>query len=153
MSPWSAGASTIEDLITARKVTRLRGADTGVPGLMERARQQLVSSRSLLDSDPATAYVVAYDAVKHAAMALLAEQDLRPTAEGGHVALEHALTAQFKGVFDGFGRMRRRRNELDYPAGPEDFADSAEATRALTTADTIVNDAQRILDQGVLTVF
>lgn len=143
----------IEDLIATGKLNRLRGADTGVKGLMARARQQLRSSRALLQDDPATAYVVAYDAAKHAAMALLAEQNLRPTAEGGHVALEKALTAQFKGVFDRFGRLRRRRNELDYPTGPEDFADTTEADQALDAAAAIVEDAGRILQQGVLTTF
>lgn len=153
MSPWAVGASTVDELIAAGKLSRLRGAETGVSGLMERAQQQLVSAKALIHSDPATAYVVAYDAAKHAGMALLAEQDLRPTAEGGHVAIEKALTSQFKGVFDGFGRLRRRRNELDYPMGPEDFADSAEADKALTATTGMVADAQRILDQGVLTIY
>jgi uncharacterized protein (UPF0332 family) len=153
MSPWSAGANVVEELIATGKMSRLRGAGSGVEGLMARAGQQLQSSRTLLQSEPATAYVVSYDAAKHAAMALLAAQDLRPTAEGGHVALEKALTAQFKGVFAGFGRLRRRRNELDYPTGPEDFTDATEATRALNTAAAIVDDAKRVLEQGVLTTF
>jgi hypothetical protein len=120
---------------------------------MDRARQQLISARSLSDSDPSTAYVVAYDAAKHAGMALLAEQNLRPTAVGGHLAIERALRAQFQGVFASFSTLRRRRHELDYPSGPEDLAAVEETQKANTDAAAIVDAAQQILDQGVLTVF
>jgi hypothetical protein len=86
-------------------------------------------------------------------MALLAEQNLRPTHEGGHLAMERVLTAQFQGVFSGFGRLRRRRNELDYPTSAEDFADDVEARRAVQDATTIVDSAAQILDRGILTTF
>ena len=153
MSPWGTGREKVEELVEAGRIARLHGADAGRDGLMHRARQQLSSAGALVESDPATAYVIAYDAAKHAAMALLSEQNLRPTAEGGHLAMEVVLTAQFGGVFAGFGRLRRRRNELDYPSGDEDFADSAEARRAITAATEIVEHSERILEQGILTVF
>ncbi|MCY7401457.1 MAG: hypothetical protein LH477_10975 [Nocardioides sp.] len=153
MSPWSPGVHVVRELIAEGKLSRLQGADAGVEGLMTRAGQQLASARSLLKSDPVTAYIVAYDAAKHAGMALLAEQNLRATAQGGHIAIEQALAAQFKGVFDGFGRLRRRRNELDYPTGPEDSAETAEAERALGVAASLVESARRLLDERVLTTF
>lgn len=153
MSPWSTGRARIEDLLATQRLTRLVGADAGVAGHMSRARQQLESATLLLEHDPVTAYVVAYDAARHAAVALLAEQNLRVTAEGGHLAVEQAISAQFGGVFASFSRLRRRRNELDYPVGPEDFADNAEATGAIATSTEIVDNAARILEQGVLTSF
>lgn len=153
MSPWSTGKDRIEELIAAKKLTPLVGADAGVAGHMSRARQQLKSATLLLEQDPVTAYVVAYDDARHAAVAILAEQDLRVTAAGGHVAVEQAINAQFGGVFSTFSRLRRRRNELDYPVGPEDFADNAEAAAAISTATEIVDNAERILEQGVLTRF
>lgn len=153
MSPWDSGRARVEGLIEQKWIARLNGADAGREGLMQRAQQQLASATTLLQADPATAYVIAYDAAKHAAMAVLSEQNLRPTAGGGHVAMEQVLAAQFGGVFVGFGRLRRRRNELDYPSGDEDFADSFEAQRAITTATEIVNHAERILVQGILTIF
>ncbi|MDQ3480876.1 MAG: hypothetical protein M3423_06030 [Actinomycetota bacterium] len=73
--------------------------------------------------------------------------------EGGHLAVEQAISAQFGGVFSSFTRLRRRRNELDDPVGPEDFADNAEAAAAVLTSTEIVDNAERILDQGVLTRF
>lgn len=153
LASWPVGQQDVEALIDSGDVTRLTGADAGRPRLMERARQQLESASKLTDSDPVTAYVVAYDAAKHAAMALLAEQDLRATGDGGHHALEKVLVAQFQGVFAAFSRLRRRRNELDYPAGDEDVADSTEAARAITLATEIVEAAAELLSRGVLTVF
>ena len=86
-------------------------------------------------------------------MAILAEQDLRATGDGGHQALEKVLTAQFQGVFAAFGRLRRRRNELDYPADDEDVAYAVEARKAITLATEIVDAAAELLDRGILTVF
>jgi uncharacterized protein (UPF0332 family) len=143
LASWTVGRDDVEALIEGGDIT----------GLMERARQQLDSAAKLVDSDPVTAYVVAYDATKHAAMAILAEQDLRATGDGGHQALEKVLVAQFKGVFAAFSRLRRRRNELDYPAGDEDVADATEAGKAIRLATEIVDAADELLSRGVLTVF
>lgn len=153
MSPWKLGAADVEELISSGAIQRLAHADAGTHALIERAHQLIRSARSLLADDPVTAYVVAYDAARHAGAALLAEQCLRATAAGGHVALEKAISAQFGGIFARFGALRRRRHELDYPVSEEDFADRDETARAIATAEQIVNDAQTILDTGQLTTF
>lgn len=97
MNPWVPGASEIDHLIAQREIDRLRNAHTGVAGLMARARQQLSSAGALLESDPVTAYVIAYDAAKHSGITLLAAQDLRPTRTGGHLAVEKALVRSVQG--------------------------------------------------------
>lgn len=153
MSPWTQGQADVEEFIAEGALTRLNGADAGRTGLMARARTMLESAEQLLEPDPVTAFTVAYDAAKHAAMALLAEQNLRATGKGGHLVLEKVLAVQFQGVFSDFGRLRRRRKELDYPSGPEDFAEASEARRAIDRATKIVDAAEKILDQGMLTTF
>jgi hypothetical protein len=153
VSPWGPGRLEVDELLTRGHLRRLRGASHGVASLMDRARQQLASAHSLLDTDPGTAYVVAYDGAKHAGMALLAEQDLRPTPEGGHGAIEKALAAQFKGVFQRHGSLRRRRNELDYPTSGDDFTNPTETTKALATVTDIVEAARKVLDAGALTIY
>lgn len=153
MSPWNRGRVEINGLIAAGDLERRHGADVGAAALMRRATQQLDSARAVVDVDPVTAFVVAYDAARHAGTALLAEQNLRVTARGGHVAVERALTAQFAAVFTSYRNLRRRRNELDYPSSDHDFADTDEASNAITTAAGLVADAQKILDQGILSVY
>ena len=112
MSPWPRGSDKIDELLEKGDLDRFTGADIGVKALMERAHQMLATARIVLKDDPVTAYTVAYDAAKHAASAVLAEQNLRVS---DHVTIERALEAQFAGVFSKYGDLRRRRNELDYP--------------------------------------
>ena len=66
--------------------------------------------------DPDLAFVLAYDAARKALSALLTYQGLRPTRKGGHYPVKHAVRAQFGSGFRQFGALRRRRNELEYPA-------------------------------------
>lgn len=152
MSPWQTGRDVIDELLADRRIERRPGADTGVEALIGRARQQLRSARMLLEDDPVTAYTTAYDAAKHAGMAVLAEQNLRATSAGGHVAIEPALNAQFP-VFKNYRRLRQRRNELDYPTSAEDFSSSEESARAITRAEAIVDAADQLIAQKVLTTY
>lgn len=153
MSPWTRGTDEVDALLAARHLKRVTGADVGTGALMERAQQLITSARSLVESDPVTAYIVAYDGAKHAGAALLAEQNLRATGEGGHVAIERTLQAQFGPPFARFGGLRRRRNELDYPASADDFADEKEARQAIQRAADVVDNAAKVIEQRILTVY
>ncbi|MFC4011022.1 hypothetical protein ACFOY2_27595 [Nonomuraea purpurea] len=53
---------------------------------------------------------------------------------------------QFGPAFEPFGSMRRRRNELEYPIFPDESVDQAEANQALTTAESIIEAAHRVID-------
>jgi hypothetical protein len=44
---------------------------------------------------PDSAYVTGYDAARFALVGVLAQQGLRSTQKGGHLAVEHAIRAQF----------------------------------------------------------
>ena len=79
---------------------------------MEKAVVTLETARSAIDRDPHSAFVLAYDASRHALTALLAHQGVRPTTRGGHYAVEQAVRAQFGLGFRQFGALRRRRNWL-----------------------------------------
>ena len=63
--------------------------------LLATARQHLASARLLADTDPYLAYVAVYDAIREALSALLQIQGLRATTSGGHLAVMHAVQAQF----------------------------------------------------------
>ena len=150
MSPWAHGSHEIDTLLGAGTLQRVTGADVGTASLMGRAGQLLSSAEDLLHKDPVTAYIVAYDGAKHAGAALLAEQNLRAT---DHVTIERVLATQFGPPFSRFRNLRRRRNELDYPSSADDFADQTEAQKAIGYAREIVDNAARILEQGILTVY
>jgi len=71
-----------------------RRAANGDP-LLGKAARTLESATALVERDPDTAYVLAYDAARYSGTALLAQQGLRPTTAVGHHAVETILRAQF----------------------------------------------------------
>lgn len=123
----------------------MTGGQADGAALLDKARRVADSAAALVESDPDSAYVLAYDAARHAGTALLAHQGLRPTSKGGHYALDIALKAQFGSGFRAFSTMRRRRNELEYPAMPGDAASPAEAGTAVQDARSIIASAAQLL--------
>ncbi len=83
--------------------------------------------------------------------AILANQGLRPTTKGGHLAVYHAVQAQLDPPMGQqlrpFDRMRRRRHHAEYPdidtpnLLPDDIRDD------LPKIAAIVDIAERVLDQ------
>ncbi len=157
MSPWTTGRSEIDDLIAAGEIARTSGADSTVEPLMRRAREELSSGLAVADSDYARICIVAYAAAQYAALALLAQQGLSTQkTDGEDKAIERALTAQFRGLFDSYGLLCRRRSDLDRRAGTDalvDPGDPGESSVALHCATRLVNQAQTILDQRILTIY
>ena len=145
MSRWRPGEADIEQLLASRDLQPATGAAAdGNPGLA-RARQTLASAETLLASDPASTFVLAYDSARQACTALLAHQGLRPTASGGHIAVERAVRAQFGHPFAPYGGLRRRRNEVEYPAHPGEQVDLDEAAQAVASARQIINAATQLI--------
>jgi HEPN domain len=119
--------------------------------LVTQARAHLESAAAVREHDPNGAYALAYDAARKALTAVLENQGLRVTSRGGHVAVYDVICAQLDPplgkVLRPFDRMRRRRNDAEYPPidapelTPEDVEDD------LGKADAIISLAVRILDQ------
>jgi ABC-type xylose transport system substrate-binding protein len=93
MTRWSIGEASIEELLKAGELQHLVGdAAHGEPWLAK-AATTLSSARRLANDDPASAYVLAYDAARQACVGVLAQQGLRPTTSGGHYAVDRAVAA------------------------------------------------------------
>ena len=147
MARWKRGESDVEALLAAGELQKLTGAAANGERLLEKAAVTLRTARSAVETDPDSAFVLAYDAARQALTALLAHQGLRPATKGGHYAVERAVRAQFGPGFRQFGALRRRRNELEYPERPGDDATQDEASAAIENAEAILTAAQDLLDQ------
>ena len=112
---------------------------------LDKAGRTLSSADLVVDSDPESALVLAYDARRQIGTGLLAQQGLRPTTAGGHVAVTRAVVDQFNGRFTGLDALRRRRNELQYPSYPGDLVESHEAEAAIATVRGFLADASTLL--------
>lgn len=146
MTAWSKGAVQVQRLIVEQKLQRVPAARSAAPVSLERARTLLVSARTLLPTDPDSAFVLAYDAARQAGAAVLAQQALRATAKGGHITVEQVLRAQFEPGFAMYSYLRRRRNELEYPAaGLSGMSSAQEAETAIVDAASIVDEAAQVL--------
>ncbi len=133
MARWKIGEAEIKALISNGEIQKLTGEAANGELLLAKASTTLTTARSAIETDPDSAFVLAYDASRQALTALLAHQGLRPTAKGGHYAVERAARAQFGQGFRQFGALRRRRNELEYPSAPATNQRSRKRLRPSTT--------------------
>jgi hypothetical protein len=92
---WETGSAEIAAALAAGHLQRVTGAQAAGAGWINDARTKLATAEAITQSDPTTAYVTAYDAARFALVATLAQQGLRAIQTGGHLAVEHAATAQF----------------------------------------------------------
>jgi hypothetical protein len=147
MARWARGETEIEQLIAAGHLERVSGGQAGGTPLLNQARKTIATAAKLIPDDAYSAYVLSYDAARFACVALLAQQGLRATTNGGHYAVERAVRAQFGDGFRSFGALRRRRNELEYPHMPSDTATTDEAREAAETAERLISAATALLPQ------
>jgi hypothetical protein len=147
MARWRQGEAEMEQLIRRRELEHVTGAAAdGVP-LLAQAQKTAATAAGLIQADAHSAYVLAYDAARFACIALLAQQGMRATTDGGHYAVERAVRAQFGEGFRPFADLRRRRNELEYPRLPADTATTDEAQQAIDIAERLIAAADTLLGQ------
>lgn len=145
MARWKSGEDEIQALLSGGELQQLTGEAANGELLLAKASTTLATARSVIESDPDSAFVLAYDASRQALTALLAHQGLRATTKGGHYAVERAARAQFGSGFRQFGALRRRRNELEYPERPGDDSTTDEAAEAVNNAEKIITAARALL--------
>ena len=145
MARWPRGEAEIERLLSLKHLQAVTGVAANGRPLLDKAHRTLGTAASIASTDPDSAFVLAYDAARYAATALLTEQGLRPTTAGGHVAVESAIRAQFGDGFRNFGFRRRRRNELEYPSAATTTSDVEEATQAVAQSRSIIEAADQLL--------
>lgn len=144
MMRWSKGRAEVEHLLAQGRLQKISGSAADDTDWLERARRTLRTAQAIAD-DPDSAFILAYDAARHACTALLAHQGLRPTTAGGHYVVEEVLRAQFGDAFRQFGALRRRRNEIEYPMRPGDDVEQGEASAAIAAAGLLIDAAGELM--------
>jgi hypothetical protein len=147
MTRWQRGETEVEQLEREGKLEYATGAGADGAPLLAQAQKTAATAASLIEADAYSAYVLAYDAARFACVALLAQQGLRATTDGGHYAVERVVRAQFGAGFRPFADLRRRRNELEYPRLPANTATADEAREAVSVAERLIVGADQLLGQ------
>lgn len=95
MSSWARGREEILGMIERGELEHVMASSELAERLLSNARQHVSSADLLAGSDPYLAYAAVYDAIRKALSGLLQIQGLRATTAGGHLAVVHAVQAQF----------------------------------------------------------
>lgn len=159
---WRAGENVIAFLLERGRLESVVAADVDAAcdALLERATKRLETARAALTGeDWEGAFANAYDVYRMAAEVLLLRQGLRTTgADGSHVAVEDAVSAQFADDIAGlskvrFERMRQGRHASQYfdPTRPEKTDD--DARWALELADEVLSGVRELLRSGRLGLY
>lgn len=146
---WERGRARVDDLLKRNELQRVPSDQDAATRMLQAARTHVDSAAQIRERDPEMAMAVAYDAARKALAALLETQGLRPTSQGGHIALREAVDAQLGGLpgaqpLQAFDRLRRRRNAVEYMDTGIDVDEAAEAHERATE---MISFAERILHQ------
>ncbi len=124
MARWARGERAVQYLVDQNRLESFTADDLAAltDALIGRAvlRVETSAAAALAGGDVDGAYVAAYDGYRMAAEALLARQALRATGgDGSHMAVEDALSAQFRAEIPAFAkptfeRFRRARHSAQY---------------------------------------
>ncbi|GIF07420.1 hypothetical protein [Actinoplanes siamensis] len=148
---WQQGREVVDGMITRAELERVPASRDHADLLIAQARRHLASADAIAGADPAGAYQLLYDAARKALAAVLENQGLRATSRGGHIAVREAVSAQLDpplgAVLRPFDRMRRRRNQLEYPSAAAPAIGPDEVTRDLPKVEEILALAAEVLDQ------
>lgn len=149
MTRWPKGEATIEDMIRDGQIEQVAASLPHATALLDAAAKALKSVEVIVDDDPESAYALMYDAARKAMTAILAVQGLRATSTGGHVAVYEAVYAQLEPplghLLRPFNRMRRRRNEVEYPSLTTPAVTSEEVSEDLGKAAQVIEVARKAL--------
>ncbi len=119
--------------------------------LLDQARRHVATARLAMDSDPVGSYQLLYDAARKALCAILENQGLRASSRGGHIAVYEAVSAQLDPPLGQslrpFDRMRRRRNEAEYPRRESERFTAEDVRKDIPKVETIVEIAVKVIDQ------
>lgn len=155
---WERGRADIERLLDDGELQRVTPSTEVAKRLVAHAEAHIGLASKGVDDDPAGALQLAYDAARKASMALLAVQGLRSSTKGGHIAVVDAVRSQFndKGGVAAFGkinRLRRRRNETEYPDADSPGVTSDEAAKAIALAREVLDAAAGLLKRAKIEPF
>ena len=148
---WDQGRDVIDAMLTAGELQQVPASRDRADLLLSQAGAHLTTARRVAADDPEGAFALVYDAARKALVALLENEGLRPTSQAGHHGTYLAVKAQLDPplgrTLRPFERMRRRRNEIEYPdflGTPVSAEDVLEEARA---AESLVTTVKKVYDE------
>jgi len=128
---------TVDELLQQRRIYRQDGAPADIRATLDRAAKDLASAEHIQSVDHGWAFCIAYNAVLHAARAVMFANGFRPAAHESHkntfAFLRDIAEGERRTWIDYFDRMRVKRHEAVY--------ETAERI-SKTEADALIDQAR-----------
>lgn len=148
---WNQGRAAIERMLASRELERVPASREHEDRLVAQARQHVRSADAICDIPPPAGMSSCTTRARKALTAVLENQGLRPTSQGGHMAVYQAVRAQLDPpmgkTLRPFDRMRRQRNDIEYPPTDTPQMTAADVREDLEEAHAIIDLASGVLDE------
>jgi hypothetical protein len=146
---WEQGRPAIDAMIGGGALERVSANRDHAELLLRQARAHVAAGTVIVPIDPVGAYQLLYDGARKALTAVLENQGIRPTSRGGHLAVYEAVVAQLEPplgrVLRPFDRMRRRRNEAEYPTNDSPALTGEDVLRDAPKVEALIDVAHRVV--------
>lgn len=93
---WPYGRAEVEALLRDRRLEQVPPSSDNARSLIDKARQHLVTAEAVAPTDPDIGMDALHNANRKALEAVLLDQGLRTTRDGGHTAPYEAAKAQLR---------------------------------------------------------
>ena len=148
---WEQGRAVIDAMLAAGEFQQVPPSREHADRLLNQAAIDLVTAREVATTNPSGAYTLVYDAARKALVALLENEGLRPTSRAGHhgtyLVVQAQLDPPLSKVLRPFERMRRRRNEIEYPDFVQAPLTADDVEEDASAADGIIGLVKRVYDE------
>ena len=148
---WEQGHRAIDLLLAKGHLERVAPNRQHADRLLAQARNHVEAAKAIAGQDAVGAFQLLYDGARKSMCAILENQGLRATSRGGHVVVGEAVIAQLDpplgDVFRPFSRMRRRRNEAEYPRADAPEIQESDVLADITKVLAITDAAAEVLDE------
>ena len=145
---WQQGRAVIDRLLQHGELEKVAPNPDFASASLDLCDKHIAAAQVVLTTDPVGAVSLAYDASRKALAAMLLAQGLRPTRRGGHIAVTDAASAQLdppNRIGRQVDRIRRLRNDNEYPDVATPLASTSEADDAIAVAIDAVQAARLVL--------
>ena len=148
---WEQGRGVIDAMLAAGELQQVPPSRDRADMLLGQADVHLATARRVAVDDPEGALALVYDAARKALVALLENEGLRPTSRAGHhgtyLAVKAQLDSPLGGKLRSFERMRRRRNEVEYPDFVSAPVSADDVLEEAQSAQAIIETVRRVYDE------
>lgn len=133
-------------MIAQGRIDRVLPSRNHAMRLLTDAGNHIEAARLVATLDSNGGFQLGYDAGRKAASSILAAKGLRATSKGGHAATIEAMRELDVDSFAPLDRMRRKRNQIEYP----DEADAPATEADVVEADASSSDMVAVARQWLI---